>query len=566
MRWRDEILLDYRSPYEVPHREPPALVSPEEPADAEAAFRAAERADKDLDRASARRLYERALEFAPAHADAGVGLAVLDLKAGLYEAASDRLAEIAAGDPEHGLARFFHGVARYGLSDLDGALDSAMLAARLAGTGSLGFRLAGRVHLRRGDPSAASSAFARAVAEGDAVRSGELLRLAGYAAGGAPAKAAAQWAESEIAGGTIRLLPWALHMASTPDGAARAEAARTMRGLAGEPEFAFSELLADIAGSGAAGLALDTLEGLREAGFTPGPVLLFHAAAWARAAERPDEPFVDAALAAPLDYAFPSRAESVPVLREASARRPASPAPRLLLGHLLAGLGRYEEAVDSWEAAAELDPGLSTAHRALAMTRWRVEGRIAEAEHRFRLAVAARPGDQTIARDLARLLIETGRPAEALDALAPFEAATGRRHDVTIELARALNATGAYARTLELLEASQINFREGDATIWRLFSRAHVELGRRALEAQDPAAALVHFDAALTYPANLGVGRPHRAAEARALYHRAAALDALGRFADADAALQACAASDPLGEDATGEEQRLFIARCRSAG
>ena len=60
--------------------------------------------------------------------------------------------------------------------------------------------------------------------------------------------------------------------------------------------------------------------------------------------------------------------------------------------------------------------------------------------------------------------------------------------------------------------------------MWQLFSRAEVELGRDALETGDAATALAHFDRALTYPENLGVGRPHRAREARALWFRAEAL------------------------------------------
>ena len=294
------------------------------------------------------------------------------------------------------------------------------------------------------------------------------------------------------------------------------------------------------------------------AGFEPGPALWFHAAHASEGARRAK--YDEAALAASLDYAFPSRPESIPVLRAAAERLPASPAPRLLLGHLYAGLGRYEEAVAAWEAAAQLDPKLSTAHRGLGMVHWKVEDRPAAALQRLRQAVAARPDDQTLYRDLARLLIELGRPAEALGALEALPEGGRRRHDVTIEWARALNATGRYAETVALLDGAQVNFREGDATIWQLFSRAQVELGRAALAGGDANTALRHFDRALTYPENLGVGRPHRATEARPLWFRAEALAAIGRSGDAAAALAACAANDP-----STEEQRIFIARCEAA-
>lgn len=549
VRSGDERVLAYRSPLEIPVEEPPPLTEATDPATAEAVFRSAERADKDLDRSAARRGYERALALAPDHPDAAVGLAVLDLKAGLSERASARLRQVAAADPEHGFARFLHGVARFRLGDDAGALDSAMLATKLGGVEAPAWRLAGRARMRRGDPGAAAAAFRRA---GSPLL--PLALLAGGDTGGAR-----RLAEAEIARGTVALLPWALRLRLADDDGERTAAARAMVALAGEPEFAFTELLLGLAELGRTAMALEVLDRLRDAGgFEPGPVLLFHAAAWAES-ERAAR-YREAAVAAPLDHAFPSRPESLAALRTAAERLPASAAPRLLLGHLLGGLGRFDEAKAAWEAAAALDSGLSTAHRALAMVHWKIEGRPAAAESRLRRAIGARPADQTLYRDLARLLLEEGRPAAAAEALATVPAGARRRHDVTIEWARALNATGRFAETISMLEATEVAFREGDATVWSLFSQAAVERGRRALEAGDPETALVDFDRALTYPENLGVGRPHRPREARALWFRAEALAALGRSGEAAAALAACAANAPL-----GDEQKHFIARCTAA-
>ena len=560
--WRGETLLAYSSPFRVPAEEPPPLPEAEEPATAAAAFAAGERADKALNRAAARRLYERALAFAPDHPDAAVALSVLDLKAARFEAASARLAAVAAVNPEHGRARFLHGAARFHLGDSGGALDSAMLATRLSGVEAVAWRLTGRARMRLGQPEAAARAFDRAETAGDRPESGELGALARYAAGDLAAAGAR--AEERIAAGSIRLTPWALRFALAESPTDRSAAARSLLALAGEPEFAVTELLAGLSALGLDPLALELLDGLRDEGFTPGPTLLFHAAAWADSPAARDR-FLDEALRAPLEYAFPSRPESLPALRAAVDRRPAAAAPRLLLGHLLGGFGRYEEAAASWQAAAELDPGLSTAHRSLALFHWKIEARPAAAERRFRQALAARPDDQTLARDLARLLLETGRPAAAAEALAPFRSVPRRRHDVTLELARALNAAGRYAETVAMLDAAAVNFREGDATIWRLFSGAHLELGRRALGEDEAATALHHFEAALTYPENLGVGRSHRAPEARAEWFRAEALRALGRHEEADAALAACAGNPPLAGTPFADEQALYRTRCDAA-
>ncbi len=540
-------ILRYRSPLEIVSEDPPALEEPGPPRSAEEVFQRAERADKNLDRMSARMLYERALALAPEHTDAAVGLAVLDIKAGLYPRASERLDRVVEADPEHGFARLLQGVARLGSGDEDGALDSAHLATRLGGVGIPAWRLVGRIRMRQGAPHLAASAFARGQSA---------LRSVAWLAAGERVRAL-ELADERIARGTVDLIPWAVRIHA---GAGRADAARAMTALAGEPEFAVTELLVALSDLGLSDMALDVLEALREhAGFAPGPVLALHAAAWS------DSPGIwdEVALAAPLDYAFPSRPESLPVLREAARRLPDSAVPRLLTGHLLAGLGRYGEAVASWSAATERDPGLSpglsTAHRALAMVHWKVEGKFAAAESRFRNALAVRPDDQTLARDFARFLLGQGRPAEAIPILVDIPTA-GRRHDVTIELARALNATGRFQDTVSMLGTTRVHFREGDATVWRLFSRAEIELGRQALAGGDAETALRHFERALTYPGNLGVGRPHRPTEARAQWQRAQALEALGRPAEAAEALAACAANPPL-----DEEQEHFIARCEAA-
>ncbi len=523
-------LLRYRSPLEVPRRDPPELVNPGDPTSAEDLFQRGERADKDLDRAAARSLYGQSLALAPEHPGAAVGLAVLDLKAGRYREALDRLERVAAADPENGPARLYGGVARLGLGDLSGALDSAYAATRLGGVELPAWRLVGRIRMRMGSPELAIPALRRGHSS--------LLPVAHLAAG--DSETALRLAGAAIDRGTVDLIPWAVRALAGEDPAG---AARAMTALAGEPEFAFTELFVALDGLGQPEMALDVLDALREhGGFQPGPVLAFHAG-W-------DE----AALAAPLDYAFPSRPESIPVLEAAAARHPDAAAPRLLLGHLFAGLGRYDEAVPAWEAAAERDPGLSTAHRALAMVHWKVEERPAAAESRFRRALAARSDDQTLARDLARFLLDEGRPGDAIPILEDIPAET-RRHDVTVEIARALNAAGRFADTVATLGTTRVNFREGDATVWRLYSRAHIELGRAA---DDPETALGHFDRALTYPENLGVGRPHRPTEARALFHRAQTLRALGRESEAADAMAACAGSHPL-----DDEQAHFIALCR---
>ena len=132
-----------------------------------------------------------------------------------------------------------------------------------------------------------------------------------------------------------------------------------------------------------------------------------------------------------------------------------------------------------------------------------------------------------------------------------------RRADVTLDLARAYVQVERYDDAVALLEATTFTQREGDTGTREVFYRAHLERGIARFEAFDHGRALADFETALTYPANLNVGRPYRPREARAEYWRGLALDALGRVEQASEAWAACAAGDPL-----DDEQREYITLC----
>ena len=128
-------------------------------------------------------------------------------------------------------------------------------------------------------------------------------------------------------------------------------------------------------------------------------------------------------------------------------------------------------------------------------------------------------------------------------------------------LAEAYVAQQRYDDCLRLLDGTPyfVNW-EGQDVTWRLFNRSHIERGRQRLQQGDAAAALADFEAALTYPANLNVGRSNKPQEAPAQFWRGQALAALGRQEDARAAWQTGAA----GADVAGE-QNEYREKCRQA-
>jgi tetratricopeptide (TPR) repeat protein len=238
------------------------------------------------------------------------------------------------------------------------------------------------------------------------------------------------------------------------------------------------------------------------------------------------------------DKVFASRGEEIPILRYAIERNASDGQARLQLGCLLANLGRVDEAVSLWNEAAQLNGG-SIAWRNLGLVA-AVKNDWKGAEQNFRRAIAARPGDQTLYRDLAEILIADSRRTAAIELLEAMPSEGPRRAELTVILAESYVAEERYERCIELLESLPyfVNW-EGQDVTWRLFNRAHVERGRQRLEQGDAAGALADFEAALTYPTNLNVGRSDQPVEAPAQFWRGQALNALNRPEEARAAWQA---------------------------
>jgi len=186
---------------------------------------------------------------------------------------------------------------------------------------------------------------------------------------------------------------------------------------------------------------------------------------------------------------------------------------------------------------------------------------LAKAEACFRKAVAARPSDQTLFRDLADILIAQGKRPEAVRLMETMPVAGVRRAEITAMLAQAYVDDKRWDDCVKFLEATPyfVNW-EGQDVTWRLFNRAHIERGRQHLDKHDAKAALADFEAALTYPANLNVGRSNKPEEAPAQYWRGKALAALGRADEARSAWQTGAA----GADVAGA-QNEYRQKCREA-
>ena len=525
---------------ETPEPKPSDLMSkPDEQLTLEEKFLKGRKFDLATNRRRAREYYEKALAEDEQYSPALRAMAVLDIEAGLCEKAAGRLRTAVKRDDTDGLSWYFLGVCQLRLGNDAEALRCAYMAMRCLGTDSLGCDLAGRAHMRLGEYSDAVEVLKKAVRLNPRdYKTQDHLLMALYAAG--RKKAAYKQAEELIAENPTALVPRMIIALQSKDRMNRF--VREARAFVGEDEFEMLEaglVFAEVAMANEAEELLKAacVEAVPEDQRSPLPVYYLAYLASLQKDQAGAGEYLALAARMHRDYVFPSRPEEVAVFEYAVKNNPDDAHAHLHLGNLYSHLDRQDEAVRQWSRAVELDSSLSVAFRNLGLYAWAVEEDMSDAEEFYRKAIAARPKDQTLYRDLADILLVAKRRPDAIKVLEsmPFEKI--RRADIIIMLAQMYLDEQQYNDAIDLLESTPyfVNW-EGQTITWDLFHKAHVKRGRQRFEDEDFAGALSDFEASLTYPENIGVGRSNRPQEASAQYWRGKALQALGRLEGARSA------------------------------
>ncbi|MHC4890736.1 MAG: tetratricopeptide repeat protein, partial [Planctomycetota bacterium] len=436
------------------------------------------------------------------------GLAVLDIEAGLYENAIQRLQIALDSDVGDGLSWYFLGVSHLSkggsqttLTDKKKTLRCAYQAARCFGTASLGSDLAGRAYMRLEDYSKAVEAFEKAVLLNPRdTEAHNHLSLALYAAGNT--WSAHKHTQQKIAQNPTDLVPRALVALQNKSQMNRF--AKEARAFVGEDDFEMLETSLVFAELGLLNEAAKLLSAVcveAVAKNERSPVPLYYLAYFEhlQGKEKRAEAYLKQAAKTHKDYIFPSRPEAIEVFKYAVKKNPDDAYGHLHIGNLYGNFGRLDEAADHWQEAAKLDPSLSIAFRNLGLYAWAVENNLTRAEEFYRKAIAARPKDQTLYRDLADILLAANKRSEAIKVLesTPFEKL--RRADIIIMLAQAYLDEQRYTDAIDLLESTPyfVNW-EGQTITWDIFHKAHLERGRKRFEAENFKLALQDFKAALT--------------------------------------------------------------------
>jgi tetratricopeptide (TPR) repeat protein len=564
---KGQVLASFTTPLPIPKISPPEtsklMTKPDEQLTLEEKYLKARKYDLATDRRKAREYYGKALEEDAQYSPALRALAMLDIEAGLYSQAVQRLKKALDRDANDGLSWIFLGMSHLRLADNNEALRCAYEAVKYHGTASLGHDLAGRAYMCSGEYLKAVDAFEKAVKLNprDNKAKNHLL-LALYAAG--KTKLAYRYAEERIIQNPTDLVPRALIALQSKSRMNRfmSEA----RAFVGEDDFQMLEASLIFGQLGLAKEAEELLsavcvEAIQEDERSPLPIYYLAYFASLQKDRTKAGAYLDQAAGIYRDYIFPSRPEAIEVFKFAIEQNPDDAHAHLNIGNLYCHLGRLPEAVRHWQRAADLDSSLSVAFRNLGLYAWAIENDLPKVEKLYRKAIAARPKDQTLYRDLADVLLAANKRPEAIKVLesTPFEKL--KRADIIIVLAQAYLDEQRYGAAVDLLESTPyfVNW-EGQTITWDLFHKAHLERGKRRLEKENLKGALHDFEAALTYPENIGVGRSNKPQEAQAQYWRGKALQALELFEDARLAWKEGAAGHK-----GSKEQNKYRELCKKA-
>ena len=209
---------------------------------------------------------------------------------------------------------------------------------------------------------------------------------------------------------------------------------------------------------------------------------------------------------APPDYCFPARLEEIAILAQAIADNPRDARAPFYLGNLLYDRRRHREAIALWERAVRLEPGNSIAWRNLGLVLHNISRNPSAARRAYERAFRANPLDARLLYERDQLWKRTGEaPGRRLRELRRHPGLTAPRDDLSLELCALFNQTGQPESALEILGRRRFQpWEGGEGQALGQHVRTHVALGRRELEAGDPAGAAGHFSAALAAPENLG--------------------------------------------------------------
>ncbi|MCJ7680978.1 MAG: tetratricopeptide repeat protein, partial [Candidatus Aminicenantes bacterium] len=278
----------------------------------------------------------------------------------------------------------------------------------------------------------------------------------------------------------------------------------------------------------------------------PSPILFYHLFDLNRSLGREEKAaaFLKKAQGCPPDYVFPFRIETEKVLKAALISDPSDWKAHYYLGNLLVSKFRWEEGFAHYEQAASFSPPLAVLFSCLGDISRRKQNDPLKAEEFYKHAVSLAPEQYRYYPILDELLFINGKmdARERLFLSAPAE--VKKNFTVLLQQAQFYVDTEHYDLALDILRNNTFLPWEGWTGAHEVFARALLRKGDAKFRAGEYEDALRSFKESLTYPENLGTGRPHLTQTTREHYLIGLCLHRLNRRQEAEKEFMAAAADE----------------------
>lgn len=239
------------------------------------------------------------------------------------------------------------------------------------------------------------------------------------------------------------------------------------------------------------------------------PIMLYYGA-WLKQKlgdEKLAGEYDDAAAKASTDWAFPFRFETIEILEAAIEHNPSDARAWYYMGNIL-----YDhqpgKALDCWEQAVRLDPGLAIAYRNLGWGTYRHLDDVVGAIAYYEQAVVLNSEEPRYYLELDMLYeLNNETPTKRYDLFSTHHDVVQEREDSYLREIEVLLLNGETDSVLSRMNEHTFLRQEGVVHLHDLFVDAHLLKGWELLQSGDNQKALDHFLQADTYPPNQMIGR-----------------------------------------------------------
>ncbi len=209
------------------------------------------------------------------------------------------------------------------------------------------------------------------------------------------------------------------------------------------------------------------------------------------------------------DYCFPNRLEELLALSDAMMLNPSDDKAPYYLGNFWYANRQYKEALSCWQKSVLINNKFATVWRNLSLAYYNKFSKREKAIESLEKAFELDTSDARILMELDQLYKKLGRPhAERLAILENNLSLVELRDDLYLERVTLYNQLCRFEKAKELILNRKFHpWEGGEGKVTGQYVLSHVELGKIALSEKRFSDALELFNAAKSYPHNLGEGK-----------------------------------------------------------